>query len=471
MSAGAIVAAKDWREFARDRRLILMAGLALLLGLAALFVSVAQVRSHEANRAAAEAQEQRNWMGQGARNPHGAAHFSRWAMRPLKPGAWLDPGVTPYAGGAVWMEAHRRNSAQARAIDDEAAVIDLGRFSAAWVLQVLAPLLVFAIAAGLVARERERGTLRLMLASGTDPGAMLRGKAAGIARIGMLIAVPVLAAGTAAALLTGADAAALGRIGLWAGVHALFFLLLAAIAVAVASRAANAAGALMLLIGLWLAAFVLVPRAGAGLAEALAPTPSAESFAAAIAEERKQLPDIFRKDEAAFTAAILRRYGVDDPARLPVSLPGLQLDADERIVDRLTDRHHARLEAIYRQQRDLLRWTGLVSPLVPLQNISMALAGTDGAHQLAFQRQAEQHRRHIVGLLNRDLIVNGVAGGFDYTAGPALWAQIPDFRYAPPDFMTVLRTITLDLALLLGWLVLAAWLLARAGRALGREER
>ena len=81
------IAAKDWREFVRDRRLVIAAGLMLVLALLALALSWQRVASHEADRAAAEAGDRQTWLEQGEQNPHGAAHFASWAFRPLTPTA------------------------------------------------------------------------------------------------------------------------------------------------------------------------------------------------------------------------------------------------------------------------------------------------------------------------------------------------------------------------------------------------
>jgi hypothetical protein len=138
------------------------------------------------------------------------------------PLAVLDPGVTPYAGSAIWMEAHNRNPARARPVEDAASAFDLGRFSAA---------------------------------------------------------------------------------------YALFFGTIAAFAVAVSALAKSASQALLTLIGLWLVAVMIVPRAGAGFAELAHPTPAPDSFFAAMSADLKAQLDPFGKDAEAFALAMAKRYG------------------------------------------------------------------------------------------------------------------------------------------------------------------
>lgn len=469
MSAATAIARKDWREFVRDRRLLLMALLTGLLAIAAIVTSAVRVSSYEADRRATEASDRTTWEGQGARNPHSAAHFSNWAFRPLTAGALLDPGVSPFAGNAVWMEAHNQNPARNRPIEDSAGSFDFGQFSAAWILQTLVPLLLFVIAAGLVARERERGTLRLMLASGARANALIPGKVRAVARICALLVMPIVVVTVMAALLIAGGGAAPLLLALWALAYIAFFAVIAGLAVAVSARTRTVSQAMLLLIGLWLAAVVLIPRAGAGIAEAVAPTPSADAFWAQVSEGRESQADVFGKDADAFGAAMAKRYGVGKAEDLPVSLGGLQLEEDERLGNIVYDRQYGALARTYATQRNILRLSGLFSPLAPIQNISMALAGTDTAHQLDFQRQAEAHRRRIVTQMNTDMIAKGAGKDFDYLADPSFWKTVPAFEYRPPTIATVLRTIWPDFAILLGWLGIAALLVAAASRRVVRE--
>ena len=461
------IAAKDWREFVRDKRLLLMAIMVGLLAIAAVATAFARVRAHEADRAATTARDRITWEAQGQRNPHSVAHFASWALRPLTSLAVLDPGVTPYAGSAVWMEAHNRNPARARPIEDAASAFDLGQFSAAWVLQMLVPLLIFVIGAGVVARERERGTLRLMLASGAAPGAIVPRKLGGLARIAALLVVPVLVSALAAAALAGPVDPL--RLVLWGLVYTLFFAIVAGIAVAVSAMARTASQAMLVLVGLWLFAMLLVPRAGASLAELVAPTPSADAFFTGIAADMDKQPDAFGKDSDAFGAAMAKRYGVARVEDLPVSLDGLRLAEGENHGNIVFDRYYGGLARTYAEQRNVLRASGIASPLIALQNVSMALAGTDTAHQLAFQTQAEAHRRRMIDGLNNDMTVHGKGKAFDYLAGPALWKATKGFRWTAPELGFAVRAVVPDLLVLLLWLAGTSGLLSIAARRLVRE--
>ncbi|MEA1619404.1 DUF3526 domain-containing protein [Erythrobacter sp. T5W1-R] len=464
MSITAAIIAKDLRELRRDRRVVVMALLVLALALTALVTAYARISAYEADRAATIVADRVTWEGQGERNPHSAAHFSKWAFKPLTAQAVLDPGITAFAGSAVWMEAHNRNPAVARPIDDQTVILPSGDFSLAWVLQVLMPLLVAVIAASSVARERERGTLRLMLASGARSEALVKAKLASVG-------VVTLALGGAVSVIGAVAAAGAGpfdpvRLGLWMLAYGGFLSVVAAVAVAVSLRARSSGQALMILAGLWLFAVVLTPRAAASVAEAAAPTPTAERFWADVAAAKAAYPSPFADGMEAFGAKVMAQYGVNRLEDLPVSFGGLQLEEDERLGNLVYDRQFSALFAIYEQQRAALRWANLASPLPALQNISMALSGTDMPHQIAFQQQAERRRRAVVTQLNTDLIRNGAGADFDYLAKPGLWAEVEDFAFEPPSLGETLASLWADALILLAWLAGAMVLALRSARRL-----
>lgn len=464
MSITTAIMAKDLRELRRDRRVVVMALLVLALAITALLTAYARISAHEADRAATIAADRVTWEGQGARNPHSAAHFSKWAFKPLTAQAVLDPGITAFAGSAVWMEAHNRNPAVARPIDDQTVILPSGDFSLAWVLQVLMPLLVAVIAASCVARERERGTLRLMLASGVGAASLVRAKLASVGAVTLALGGAISLVGVIAA--AGAGPIDPARLGLWLLAYGAFLAIVAAIAVTVSLHARSSGQALMVLAGLWLFAIVLTPRAAASLAEYAAPAPTGEQFWADVAAAKAAYPSPFAEGMDAFAAKVTAQYGVSRIEDLPVSFGGLQLEEDERLGNQVYDDKFRALFAVYDAQRAVLRWASLVSPLPALQNISMALSGTDMPHQIAFQEQAESRRRAVVTQLNTDLIENGAGADFDYLAKPELWAEVEDFTFAPPSLGETLAGLWREALILLAWLAAAMVLVQRAARRL-----
>jgi ABC-2 type transport system permease protein len=459
MSRANAIARKDALEFRRDWRLLFATILVVVLSVTALFLAHQRAVAYERDRALAEAQDRETWLGQGARNPHGAAHFNTWAFRSLTPASMIDPGVSAYGGTAIWMEAHNQNPATARVAEDRAATLDLGELSVAWVLQVLAPLLIFVIAAGLVARERERGTLRLMLASGANARQLLQQKTWGLVKLSLLVLVPLFAAAFVAAALapTPFDSDQVQRLLLWTLMHVVYLTIIVLIAAAVSARARTVDRALLALVAMWLVATPLAPRIAASVAEIVAPMPSAASFWERVSADLGEA-DVFDPDDPAtqaLEARVLAQYGVSRVEDLPISFAGVQLDEAEKHGDAVFDRHFGALAAQAEQQRAVMRVGALLSPLIALQNVSAGLAGTDGAHHRDFAAQAEAHRRLTVGQLNADMIANAAGEDFDYIADPGLWAEIPPFAYQPPPWTALASSWLPDAMTLIGWLIFA----------------
>ncbi len=468
------IARKDTLEIVRDRRWLGTAIIVTLMSLAALFLAHQRVAGYEQDRLIAEAQDRKTWLNQGARNPHGAAHFNTWAFRPLTPAALLDPGVSAHSGSAIWLEAHNQNPATARAAEDRAGSLDLGAFSISWVLQVVVPLLVFSVAAGLVARDRERGTLRLMLAAGANARSIPLQKAIALGGMTLLAATPLLAAAAATFAMAPApaDMDQFQRLLLWIGAHAVYLAIMALVAVAVSARAKRVDSALVTLVAIWLLAVPLAPRLAASVAEVVAPMTTAQTFWRGVAADLGEAHVFDPEDPAAkaLEKRVLAQYGVSQISDLPVSYAGIQLDEAEKHGNTVFDRHYSALNAQADRQRAIMRFAAVLSPLIALQNVSAGVAGTDAIHQRDFATRAESHRRLTVAQLNADMIANAAGKDFDYIASPQLWASVPAFTYDPPSWTTLATAWLPDAAILLGWM-LAAWVfVVNAGQAMARSD-
>jgi len=202
------------------------------------------------------------------------------------------------------------------------------------------------------------------------------------------------------------------------------------------------------------------------VARAAQPLPSAQTFRQGIAAERSKT---FGHDEAhpafaAYKSELLKQYGVQRVQDLPVNFRGLALRRDDEMGYAIYDRQFAALEAVVDRQ-DLVRMApGGLLPLLALQPVSMALAGTDTLHHRHFARAAEAHRRIIQTLASEDLIRNARYGDTGYVAPAALWARVPAFDYRVPGVGWALGAAAPALGGLLLWLLLTIALAAWAAR-------
>src|SRR5690554_4565650 len=106
------VARKELKDLWRDRRLLWVGGIVVLLLLVSLVVGVEQQRKQSAEIVAGAEASYRNWVSQVEKNPHVAAHHGMYVYKTPATLSMFDPGIDPYAGIAVWLEAHNWNEAK-----------------------------------------------------------------------------------------------------------------------------------------------------------------------------------------------------------------------------------------------------------------------------------------------------------------------------------------------------------------------
>ena len=453
---------KDLTELRRDRRLIAMIVGVTLLSLCAIWVQQQRVRVEEHDRAAVELRDRQTWLTQGPINPHAAAHFSSWAFRPASAMSFVDPGTFPYAGSAIWMEAHVQDFADLRPIEDRATVLDLGEFSLAWIVQVVAPLLVSMLAAGIIVREREKGTLRMLVVAGTSERRVLAAKIRTLLSLMSAIGLVLAVAAVVALLFFRAPTTdQVERIGLWLLANGLYMFVCMAVAVTISSRARTSLGATTMLMAAWAVCIFAVPRFASEVIMTQAPDAPAERFWAQIAADEKDGLDGNGGPSgiSAFQKQTLAKYHVSDVKDLPVNFAGLRLNEGERVNAYIFDKRYAELRAQDFRQRRLLRAFSAISPVIALQNVSMGIAGTDNAHQWSFADQAERHRRQVVQQLNNEMTLHAGRLDFNYKAGGAMLAAVPAFQYVPPPWQELAPYWLPDAAILVTWAFVGALLL------------
>ena len=62
----------------------------------------------------------------GDMNPHAAAHYGAFVFKPVQPLSAIDPGLDPFVGVFVFLEAHKQQLARYRPIEDAAPTRRLG---------------------------------------------------------------------------------------------------------------------------------------------------------------------------------------------------------------------------------------------------------------------------------------------------------------------------------------------------------
>ena len=450
------LAGLELRSMLRGRTALAMVALLLVLIGLSTALGVQRVQGFEAERAAASNADRRIWIEQGADNPHAAAHFARYAFKPVPALSLFDPGALDTAGIGIWMEGHYQDPAQFRRIEDAPLGLRIAQLSPAWVLIIFGSLVVFVALHASVAGEREDGTLRQVLSTGLDPRVFVAGKMLGAFgfAVGLLFLALLTAAITAAITELRFEVDWKLRLALIAGAYLLFFATLAGIAIGVSGLCRNRRSALGALIALWAAIIVTGPFLLSQLALILHPDVDGPSVHARITEAS----NAYFRDEPAREQALqvaLSRYGVETKAELPLRYDGYELQYSEELAHPKFEAIYSELDQLHDQQEKVLTLGSIIMPGLSTVTLSATLAGTDRAHHQAFAAAAEAHRRRIVKMLNDDLTFNRLDAEGPYVADRKLWEQIPDFDMAPPTIASTTHNLAGMFALAAAQAILA----------------
>lgn len=454
----ATILRRELREYWRNKPFrVLFCVLLALVGVASLdgWNRAQQAAMAKKN---AEVGDHDNWVEQGENNPHGAAHFARYAFRPTPPLAAFEPGVLDFAGAAVWMEAHHQNPATLRRAEDSLARAPLSALSAGWVLRVLGSLALVLLLFRAVAQERETGTMRSIAAIGVSSQDFVLGKiaAAGIAALGLALAAVFVS--FIPALFVFAESVDPSRVFGLVAVSLIGLVTFGLATIAISAKSQSSGASMIASAALWLIWVVGVPTLGAQLSTAFYPDVDEHLFKSTLQEESQNK---FWKGGAKepavaeLEAKILKKHGVDSLDKLKFNRMGIMLQAHEEFANEIFDWRFGQLYSTHLAQDRVMSITSLASPLLALQRISAGLAGTDLLAQQNFTAQAEAHRRKIVVQLNTDLMENGGDKGMKYMAGRDLWEQIEDFKGEDPSLGQVLQRYLVELVSLLAWLFIA----------------
>jgi ABC-2 type transport system permease protein len=449
------IAKKEFTEMLRDGRFRWSAGIVFVLLVGALLAGWRHYEDVKAQHLQAQQAERNLWLNQGSKNPHSAAHYGVYAFKPKVSLSAVDRGLDPYLGVAVWLEAHRQNQFQFRPVEDATPVQRFGELTAATTLQVFLPLLIVLLAFSAFAGEREQGTLRQLLSLGLRSKTLALGKALGIAGALSVLLIPAAIVGALALLLAAEsrDAAAeFPRVALLALSYLLYFGVFVFLALMISAKAASARAALVVLLGFWFVNCFVAPRVMAAIVKHAHPTPSAFAFQEALDHDFRGGIDghnPYDQRRKELETRVLAQYGVESLAALPVNFDAIAMQEGEKYGNLVFDKHFNRLFDTFEQQNRVYALGGLAAPLLAMQSLSMGFTATDFLHHRHFTDAAEEYRRALVELMNKDMEVNSKTGDWQYKAGPTLWQKAPAFAYTAPGVGWVLRHHAGNLAVLL----------------------
>jgi ABC-2 type transport system permease protein len=455
------IAVKDATEIWRDGRFRWAAGLLLLLIVAAVAGGVHNQSQIARQHADAQQAERDVWLDKGDMNPHAAAHYGAFVFKPVQPLSAIDPGLDPFVGVFVFLEAHKQQLARHRPIEDATPTRRLGQLTPASAALVLLPLLVVSLTFSSFAGERDQGTLRPLLAVGLSRRALLLGKALGALLPLAAVIIPAAAIGASVVMWNAPadpNTPIAARAALIALVYLVHTLIWVGLGLTVSARARSQGAALVVLLALWFANAFIMPPLAMAAAKWRDPSPSAIEFAASIADEKDSWPSWDARVDN-----VMQRFldGEFESTMAPSNVEVVALLESEADETALYARRFAELFRRYERQARTYERAGVIAPTLAARALSMAFAGTDEAHDREFAAAAARYRSAMLTTLNGELASSGRFNTFDYTRGRDLWEKVPPFDYDVPSARWALSQRAWSASVLAAWLaataIAAAW--------------
>jgi ABC-2 type transport system permease protein len=184
-----------------------------------------------------------------------------------------------------------------------------------------------------------------------------------------------------------------------------------------------------------------------------APSPAAIEFAAGIDDDKAAWPDWDARVDG-----VMERFleGEFDSTIAPANIEVVALLEAEAEETALYERHFQDLFARHADQSRFYERAAVASPTLAARVLSMALAGTDDAHDRLFAEAAAGYRAAMLTTLNTELAQSGRFNTFDYVRGRDLWERVPPFDYNVPSAAWALSERSWSIAVIGAWLVVTA---------------
>lgn len=403
----------------------------------------------------------KRWESNPDKHPHRMAHYGYLVFREKHPLSFFDPGINNYLGNLIFLEAHRQNTANFSEASFSSGLLRFGYISAAMILQILVPLLLFFWGFSLVSNDREKGTLKIIFTQGIQWRQFLWGKIWGLYALALTVFLPAVVF-TLLLILSNhsANTQTIIRYLLLILSYSLYFLMACILAVYISARSKSSKNSLVTLIGIWLTFTLVLPKVATVYGQTQYPAPSKVAFDTEVEKELLKLGDNHNPDDPHYKGikdSVLAAHKVSSTDQLPFNYSGFIMKEGEKLSTQAYLLHEKRLVNIYRKQSNAFRLTGLINPVVAIKQFSMALTGADYATYRDFLGQAEAYRYKLAQTMN-DLQIKFISNNKKAPDGKHIldhshWADFPDFDYQFLSFSRALSYEYWSVIAILCWLV------------------
>lgn len=416
------------------------------------WLGIAQNNKQQGQQQAAQQHVREQWENLEAMNPHGAAHYGSYAFKPVTSLNGIDEGVNAITGNVLRLEGHVQNEIVYSEASQSLSVSKFGKLKPSLLLQYVIPLLLIFLAFTSVSREKETGRLKLLVFQGAALSKLILAKSFSVWLYGLLLLITTIAVQTA---VSNTSADILQRTLLLLCVYALYYYIVATLAVYFSARFKNNTAALSSMLAVWILWTVFLPKIWGNTTDKLYPLPSRQEFKEAMQEDRSKGLDGHNPSDQraeAFKKEILAQYKVDKVEDLPINYDGLRMQADEEYGNSVWDKHFGNNNVILQKQKKAYQLSGFFNPFASLQSASMGFSGSDMYHHLDFLQQAENYRRVLIKTLNEKQAYGGSkTGDWSWKENNDFYKSVKDFEYITPSIGNIGKKYRIDILLLSLW--------------------
>lgn len=450
----------EWLLLRRDRAFAILFGFVLVLSLYTIFVGYKKYQYVKQQREQAASKQRKLFLNQGEVNAHMAAHYGYIVVKPSSLLSFVDPGVEPYTGTTIRLEAHQQNDPVFVPASGQSSLIRFGELSFGLLLQVIFPLLIIFSSYRSVINDRENGTLKLLLSQGVSLRTLILGKVLTYTMIYLfflIISVLIYALVVKMEIGTYAWDQILYRLLFMILIYFLYYFIIASITVFLSAVYNSSSALLVTLLALWFVFSIIMPKATANFGAQYAPLQSKQSFNKSMVEASKtgidKLPPI-EEYKQHFRDSLMNAYHVTDLKDLPFRSSGVLMQADETYRNVIYDHAFGGYKDTIRLQNSIATFSSLLNPFQAIKNLSMAICASDVEHHFLFLEQGEKYRRKLVAELNHQ-----DAYGEHEDVSKDYFHRIPDFSYQSPSIAWSIARRKLELTSIGLWSVILLVLL------------
>lgn len=422
-------------------------------------------------------ESRKDWLNNPDKNPHRMAHYGNFAFRKSTPLSVFEFGMQPFFGNAIFLEAHKQNTANFSEAGFSNSALRFGEISIAMILQILLPLLIFFIGFNAVATERENGTLKLLLSQGISWKQLLTGKTLGVASVIMLLFIPTILGLVLVWFMLQNFNISVDetlKMLLFVTFHFMYLIFFCAIAVLVSAASKTSKKALISLIGIWLVFTIILPRTTQAIGAYLYEAPSKIAFNSAIEKEILKQGDNHNPNDLHYKAikdSLLSVYKVDSVQKLPFNYSGFIMTEGEKISSNIYNQHLEELLKIHEKQNSFSKAVSFFNPYIAMKNLSMGLSNTDYDSYIDFQKQAEEYRYTMAQKMNAlqvKYISNKKPAATDkpLAINKEHWAEVAELHYQPKGVLHVLKSEIISIISIILWISLLSILVKIAAKNL-----